>query len=108
MRRESKREGAGAGYQGAHPAMKLAPAGAERPTISPPEHRSSSPRISIRESPDARVSSAPRWFEAVDPNAAPVARRRREAAAPLFVLALVLVALGRGILLQAALPIVLA
>src|SRR5262245_13123813 len=109
MRRESKRDGALAGYSGTHPEMKLAPAGAERPTISPSsERRSSSPRIATRESPDARVSSAPRWFDAIDPNAVPVAPSRREAAAPLFVLALILVALGKGIVLRAALPIVLA
>jgi hypothetical protein len=89
--------------------MKLAPpAGTERPTISPSEPRPSQSRISSREVPDARLSSAPRWFDAIDPNAAPAPRNRPEAAAPLFVLALVLVALGRGILLRAALPVVLA
>jgi hypothetical protein len=89
--------------------MNLAPpAGPERTTIAPPETRTSYPRISARELADTPLSSVPRWFDAIDPNAVPAAPARREAAAPLFVIALLFVALGRGILLRAALPIVLA
>ena len=51
----------------------------------------------------------PRWFEAIDPaSAAPLEPRRRLWAAPLFVTALVAVAVVRSLLVRALLPLALA
>lgn len=76
-----------------------------------PDSHAASPASPPGPTLEARGATGPlpRWFDAVDERAVPVAPPRRGyAAVALFVLALVLVAVGRGILLRAFLPVALA